>query len=333
MSGPVFCAWNLTVPETTLIRSQVSSDPNSLTLVGNKTAEGILLLNQKPICDDGWDIEAAHVACRQLGFSRAFQATQSNQATSDDFSLDEVKCRGNESSLLDCGHLVQRKENCNSGEAAGVVCDARSETELRRLADRRTEECFAKNVLFGPELTSDVWVLPTILDCQDMCGNTEDCNTFSYDKRSKECRLHSVGEVDEAGYPQPSTTTPLPSIPPTPPYRAIRVGDRVRVCRNIQPPEYGWGSVSHSSIGTVSEVQEGGARSGEDKLKVDFSGHSGWNADRAEMEVVGNNGEGSFKGSRCTGGFSRPTTPHPRISSSSRSGRSGKELQSSANFV
>ena len=195
MSGPVFCAWNLTVPETTLKRSQVSSDPNSLTLVGNKTAEGILLLNQKPICDDGWDIEAAHVACRQLGFSRAFQATQSNQATSDDFSLDEVKCRGTESSLLDCGHLVQRKENCNSGEAAGVVCDTRSEAELRRLAERRTEECFAKNVLFGPELTSNVWVLPTILGCQDMCGTTPDCNTFSYGTSSLECRLHGVGEV------------------------------------------------------------------------------------------------------------------------------------------
>ena len=102
MSGPVFCAWNLTVPEPTHTRSQFPSDPNSLTLVGNKTVEGILLLDQKPICDDGWDIEAAHVACRQLGFSRAFQATQTNQANCDEFSLDDVKCRGNESSLLDC---------------------------------------------------------------------------------------------------------------------------------------------------------------------------------------------------------------------------------------
>ena len=324
MSGPVLCAWNLTVPETTQRRSQFSSDPNSLTLVGNKTTEGFLLLNQKPICDDGWNIEAAHVACRQLGFGRAYQATQTNQASSDEFSLDEVKCRGNESTLLDCDHLVQRKENCNSGEAAGIVCDARSEAELRRLADRRIEECFAKNVLFGPELTSDVWVLPTILDCQDMCGNTGDCNTFSYDTSSKECRLHSVGEVEETGYPQPTT---LPTVPTTPVYRAIRVGDRVRVCSNVDPPEYGWGSVSHSSIGTVREVQERAARSGEDKLKVDFSGHSGWNADRSEMEVVGNNGEGSFKGSRCTGGHSRPT---PQTSSSSDR-RSGKELHCSEN--
>ena len=121
-----------------------------------------------------------------------------------------------------------------------------------------------------------------------------------------------MGEVEETGYPQPSTTTPLPSLPTTPPFRVIRVGDRVRVCSNVQPPEYGWGSVSHSSIGTVREVQEGAARSGEDKLKVDFSGHSGWNGDRSEMEVVGNNGGGSFKGSRCTGGSSRPTTPRGR---------------------
>ena len=310
VSGPVFCAWNLTVPATTLTRSQFTSDPNSLTLVGNKTAEGILLLNQKPICDDGWDIEAAHVACRQLGFSRAFQATQTNQANTDEFSLDEVKCRGNESSLLECGHLVQRKENCNSGEAAGVVCDARSEAELRVLIERRTDECFAKNVLFGPEVTSDIWVLPTLLDCQEMCGNTEGCNTFSYDTSSMECRLHSVGEVEETGYPQPSTTTPLP-------YRAIRVGDHVRVCPNIQSPKHGWGSgVSHGSIGTVREVQERRGRPGEEELRVDFPGKSRWYGDRSEMEVVGINGEGRFKGSRCTGGY----TPQTGGSSDSRSG-------------
>ena len=199
MSGPVLCASNLTVPATTQRRSQFPSDPNSLTLVGNKTTEGILLLNQKPICDDGWDLEAAHVACRQLGFSRALQATQSNQATTDEFSLDEVRCRGSESSLLECDHLVQKKENCNSGEAAGVVCDARSEAELRSLAEGRTEECFAKNVLFGPELNSDVWVLPTIIGCQEMCGTTQGCNTFSYNTTSKVCRLHSEGEEELRG--------------------------------------------------------------------------------------------------------------------------------------
>ena len=79
VSGPALCAVDITVAETTHKKSQTPSDPNSLTLVGNKSAEGILLLNKLPICDDGWDIEAAHVACQQLGFSRALQATQTNQ--------------------------------------------------------------------------------------------------------------------------------------------------------------------------------------------------------------------------------------------------------------
>ena len=79
VSGPALCAVDITVAETTHKKSQTPSDPNSLTLVGNKSAEGILLLKKLPICDDGWDIEAAHVACQQLGFSRALQATQTNQ--------------------------------------------------------------------------------------------------------------------------------------------------------------------------------------------------------------------------------------------------------------
>ena len=135
------------------------------------------------------------------------------QASSDEFSLDDVECRGNESLLTDCIHLdqVERKENCNSGEAAGVVCDPRTKDELRREADQRTEECFAKNVLFGPELNSDVWVVPTVLDCQEMCSSTEGCNTFSYDTSSMECRLHSVGEVSEAG----GSGSGRPTIPPT----------------------------------------------------------------------------------------------------------------------
>ena len=199
VSGPALCAVDITVAETTHKKSQTPSDPNSLTLVGNKSAEGILLLNKLPICDDGWNIEAAHVACRQLGFGRALQATQTNQASSDEFSLDDVKCRGNESLLTDCSHLVGRKENCNSGEAAGVVCDARSKDELRREADQRTEECFAKNVLFGPELNSDVWVRPTVLDCQEICSGTEGCGTFSYDSSSMECRLHRVREAGASG--------------------------------------------------------------------------------------------------------------------------------------
>ena len=173
-----------------------------------KTEEGMLLLHGLPICDDSWNAQAAHVACRQLGFTRALKASQGNLADTDVFSLDQVKCLGNETSLLECDHVDQQHENCNSNEAAGVVCDQRNGTELRKEVDRRTEECFAKAVLFGSELESDLMVLQTVLDCQDMCNNTEACNTFSYDTSSNECRLHSAGEVKEAGNMNSSPSSP-----------------------------------------------------------------------------------------------------------------------------
>ena len=38
----------------------------------------------------------------------------------DDFSMDNVKCSGNELRLEDCGHDTE--EDCDGNEAAGVVC-------------------------------------------------------------------------------------------------------------------------------------------------------------------------------------------------------------------
>ena len=36
------------------------------------------------------------------------------------FSMDDVRCLGNESSILDCSY--NRTHNCGGGEGAGVVC-------------------------------------------------------------------------------------------------------------------------------------------------------------------------------------------------------------------
>merc|ERR1712037_367354 len=37
--------------------------------------------------------------------------------------MDDVRCRGNEASLLDCPHNT--KDDCNSDEGAGVICSNR----------------------------------------------------------------------------------------------------------------------------------------------------------------------------------------------------------------
>ena len=92
VSGPASCSH--TVPQFPVVRHSVPSDPHSLTLLGDRPAEGILLLDSKPVCDDGWNIQAAHVACIQLGFLRALEATTANMAYQDVFSMDQVVCRG-----------------------------------------------------------------------------------------------------------------------------------------------------------------------------------------------------------------------------------------------
>ena len=195
ISGPALCAWNLTVPS-------FPSGSAGLRLVtsGPTAAAGILLLHNKPICDDGWSMEAANVACMELKYSRALEATRQNQVSTDEFSLDEVVCQGMEVALTNCSHRLT--ENCDSGEAAGVVCDS---ADLSDLVRTRSEECYASNVLFGPALGPQAGFQPTVLDCQERCGRTLDCNTFSYDSMARECRLHRVGDVENAGLPTPAT--------------------------------------------------------------------------------------------------------------------------------
>ena len=57
------------------------------------------------VCDDSWDINDAHVICRQLGYPGAISAPGSARfgAGSGPIWLDDVNCQGNETSILYCG--------------------------------------------------------------------------------------------------------------------------------------------------------------------------------------------------------------------------------------
>lgn len=60
----------------------------------------------------------------QLCSSGALEATDMSTfgTGNGNFLLDEVSCRGDESSLEDCSHNGWREHDCKSYEAAGVVC-------------------------------------------------------------------------------------------------------------------------------------------------------------------------------------------------------------------
>ncbi|OWK04066.1 hypothetical protein Celaphus_00013944 [Cervus elaphus hippelaphus] len=100
------------------------SDSRQLRLVdgGGPCAGRVEILDQGSwgtICDDGWDLDDAHVVCRQLGCGDALNATGSAHfgAGSGSIWLDDLNCTGKES-YHDCRHK----------EDAGVICSGQHST-------------------------------------------------------------------------------------------------------------------------------------------------------------------------------------------------------------
>merc|ERR1712108_134455 len=117
ISGPKSC-------QAPPIPKSCNSTDEPICLVGGKSErEGNLLLGNQPICDDLWSLEDATVACKQLGFPGAIRATIESafgEMHSINYTMDRVRCYGNETDLADCYHMSRHA--CDVGEAAGVVC-------------------------------------------------------------------------------------------------------------------------------------------------------------------------------------------------------------------
>ena len=79
------------------------------------------------ICDDGWDIQDAKVACRQLGFFDAVRHTSYAffGSGSGPIYLDNVACTGTETRLEDCSHNGVGIHDCSHYEDAGVTCTSK----------------------------------------------------------------------------------------------------------------------------------------------------------------------------------------------------------------
>ncbi|XP_067280213.1 galectin-3-binding protein A-like [Pseudorasbora parva] len=76
------------------------------------------------VCDDGWDLAEGQVVCRQMGFLGAISVTAGGQngEGSGPIWLDDMNCKGSESSLSECSFNGWGVTDCSHKEDAGVIC-------------------------------------------------------------------------------------------------------------------------------------------------------------------------------------------------------------------
>ncbi|XP_077992416.1 lysyl oxidase homolog 3A-like [Glandiceps talaboti] len=77
------------------------------------------------VCSDSWDIIAAKVACRQLGYGHVLQELSKITYFGGDDSpiiMSGVKCRGDELSLNQCQHDGWDNVQCSDHNIAGLIC-------------------------------------------------------------------------------------------------------------------------------------------------------------------------------------------------------------------
>ena len=109
--------------------SEGYSDGSIRLVGGTTTREGRVEIwynrQWNTICDDLWDINDAHVVCRQLGYEGAVTAHRSAHfgQGSGQILLDDLQCTGREGSLLECSHNGINNHNCAHYEDASVTCE------------------------------------------------------------------------------------------------------------------------------------------------------------------------------------------------------------------
>lgn len=85
------------------------------------------------VCDDGFGMIDADVICREIGFELGALEIRpggffGNMDPPTRFMVDQLKCRGNETSLRECDFDGWGVHDCSPEEAVGVVCKTAVDT-------------------------------------------------------------------------------------------------------------------------------------------------------------------------------------------------------------
>lgn len=86
------------------------------------------------VCDDGWDLRDGMVACWELGCGRVRPRVGKTHygPGSGPIWLDDVGCKGSESSLSDCPARAWGQHNCDHEEDVGLTCTGKGGWSVER---------------------------------------------------------------------------------------------------------------------------------------------------------------------------------------------------------
>ena len=75
----------------------------------------------KAMCDDGWNLRAATVVCRQLNLGPPVSIYFHSAGTPGvAYGIESVNCVGTESNIAECNYTTDH--DCYRHEGAGVIC-------------------------------------------------------------------------------------------------------------------------------------------------------------------------------------------------------------------
>ncbi|KAG8435452.1 hypothetical protein GDO86_013403 [Hymenochirus boettgeri] len=114
------------------LQPQTGTQPIQLRLAGQSRVpnEGRLEILHNghwgTVCDDDFNLEVAHIVCKQLGFEMAMNWAHSAKYGQGEgpIWLDNVRCSGTESSIAECESNGWGVSDCKHSEDVGILCSA-----------------------------------------------------------------------------------------------------------------------------------------------------------------------------------------------------------------